>query len=142
VCTVKVGQSSRQRVGSVTESTATPVCVKSVMYAVRSVHYIIFKHSIALVAHLIYTQCCECSTSWIFLLNSIKSTNDIGKVKIKSPENVCKAFIVFFEFTCITFTTHLYLLFNIVTMDRNALSEPGSELFFYSSVVEISRLLS
>jgi hypothetical protein len=53
---------------------------------------------------------------------------DIRKVKIQSPENVCKAF--FGEgVTCSTFTTHLYLLFNIVTMDRNVLSEPGNESF-------------
>jgi hypothetical protein len=65
---------------------------------------------------------------------------DIRKVKIQSPDNICKASF-FFGFTCCTFTTHPYLLFDIVTTDRNALSEPGNE-FFYSSIVEISRLPS
>jgi hypothetical protein len=64
---------------------------------------------------------------------------DIRKVKIQSPENTSKAF--FFQITCSAFTANLYLLFNIGTMDRNALTEPGKE-FLYSSVVEISRLLS
>jgi hypothetical protein len=44
-------------------------------------------------------------------------------------------------FICSTFTTHFYLFFNIVTMDRNALSEPGNESF-YSTIAEISHLLS
>jgi hypothetical protein len=53
---------------------------------------------------------------------------------------VQKIFVKHFLFTCSTFTTHLYLLSNVVTMARNALGEPGNE-FFYSSVVESSRLL-
>jgi hypothetical protein len=47
------------------------------------------------------------------------------------PENICKAFV--FGFTCSTFTTHLYLLFSVVTMDHNALIEPGNEFFIPAS---------
>jgi hypothetical protein len=73
-------------------------------------------------------------------LSDSENTKDIRKVKIQSPENVCKAFFGGGGgFTCSTFTTRLCLFFNIVTMDRIAL--PGNE-FFYSSVAEISLLLS
>jgi hypothetical protein len=58
---------------------------------------------------------------------NIGYTKYIRKVKIQSPENICKAF--FGGFTCSTFTAHLYLLFNVVAMDRNAFSEPGKEEF-------------
>jgi hypothetical protein len=57
-------------------------------------------------------------------------TKDIWKVKIQSPEKICKAFF-FFGLTCSTFTTHIYLLFNIVTMAHNALTEPGNEFFLF-----------
>jgi hypothetical protein len=64
------------------------------------------------------------------------------KSKDTTPENIYKAFVGGEEgFTCNTFKTHLYLLFNIVTMDSNSFSEPGNEVFL-SSVVEVSRLLS
>jgi hypothetical protein len=55
-------------------------------------------------------------------------TKDIRKIKIQSPENICKAF---FLFTYSTFTTHRYLLLNMLTIDRNALSEPGKEFFLF-----------
>jgi hypothetical protein len=54
---------------------------------------------------------------------------DIRKVKIQSPEDICKALACLFN--CSTFTTHLYLLFNTLTMDRNAISEPGKEFFLF-----------
>jgi hypothetical protein len=55
----------------------------------------------------------------------------IWKVKIQSQENICICKHFIFGFTCSTFATHLYLLFNIVTMDCNALSEPGNEFFLF-----------
>jgi hypothetical protein len=56
-------------------------------------------------------------------------TTDNRKVKMQNLQNICKA--LFFGFTCSTFTAHLYFLFSIVTMDRNALSEPGDEFFLF-----------
>jgi hypothetical protein len=56
----------------------------------------------------------------------LQHMKDIRKVRIQNPENTKHLL-----FTCSTFTTHLYLLFNIVSMDRNALSEPGKEFFLF-----------
>lgn len=75
-CAAKVGQSSPQSGGSmavpsVRGSTTTPVCSKWVMYAVRSVHYVMLKHHVALVRLLIcstyITQLCECNASRIIV---------------------------------------------------------------------------
>jgi hypothetical protein len=54
--------------------------------------------------------------------------------KVYNIYKVQKIFVKHFSlFTCSTFTTHLYLLFIIITKDRNALSEPGNEIFISAS---------
>jgi hypothetical protein len=66
-------------------------------------------------------------------LSEIIYTKYILKVKIQSPENIVKHSFIHLK--------HLYLLFNIVTMDRNALSEPGKELFLFQRRVNIPAAL-
>jgi hypothetical protein len=52
-----------------------------------------------------------------------------------------KIFVKHFFYSLVAFLQYTFIYFSTVTMDRKALSEPGN-VFFYSSVVEISRLLS
>jgi hypothetical protein len=71
------------------------------------------------------------TTGSFHILSSSLQTNYEGYSEskdTKSRKYICKAF--FLLDSLVALLQHRHLLFNIVTMDRNALSKPGKEFFF------------